>query len=595
MSESKEMNLRAFLYKLIRQFYITTVVLIVGFQSPSFCQNQKLGDKKIPYEIKFADVTFQLNEVSRFLMSQEVIALRKNIEAKQDNLSKLGLVLPLVEPILRKENLPLDFRFLSIYNKYQKSIATTTLLDPNVYWCMDLEKAREVKLVINKEFDQRKHIVLATNGATICLKKNKSYFGNWGAVLFAHLANKDVTNLLEIDKKWTGEFISIDSPAYSSLIQFLAFKWVLEADYKSFKSNDPRVLFEYTYGKGKTLNLIAADLKIEPIELQQSNLWLKTQTVPESDVNIMVVVPATKYYEIRALAEASRNVANKSTDLGFPVLKENPTMSFGYGGVFYTINDLRGIQADMCDSYVTLAFKANINYDKFLEFNDMTDKDLLNVGQIYYVEPKLNKATIPHHIVKNEESLWDISQMYGVKLPVLLKFNRMDNVGRLQRGRLVYIQEKRPKNKPIEYVEFPLENQIDTKEDSKFEEDLVTQYVSSDLESADTEKEDTKIVTEKFDSNVLKRNGENEDKVVIRKEVKTKPVEVDIPVSEDIKEEVAERRPRNKDYLVHEVKKGETLYRLSVNYKVSIEQLYKLNNLKDNSLEVGDRIIVRKY
>jgi hypothetical protein len=61
----------------------------------------RVTERKIPYEIKFGDVTFQLNEVSRYLMSQEVAAINKDAELKKEYLFKLSLYLPLIEPIIK--------------------------------------------------------------------------------------------------------------------------------------------------------------------------------------------------------------------------------------------------------------------------------------------------------------------------------------------------------------------------------------------------------------------------------------------------------------------------------------------------------------
>ena len=42
----------------------------------------------------------------------------------------------------------------------------------------------------------------------------------------------------------------------------------------------------------------------------------------------------------------------------------------------------------MCDDFVNLAYKANLTVEKFLEFNDMTDKDAVQIGQVFYIESK---------------------------------------------------------------------------------------------------------------------------------------------------------------------------------------------------------------
>ena len=589
------MNLRAF-FNIPQKVWKNVVFVFPIFTfSVGFAQNANFRESKVPYEIKFADVTFQLNDVTRFIMSQEVAAFSKNQETKSEYLKKLSLVLPMVEPIVKKANVPNDFKYLTIYNRFQKSLVSSVLLEQGVYWCLDVDKAKDVDLVIDEKVDERKHLVLASKGAMVCLKRNQVLYENWGTTLFSHIASREVVKLLETNRKWVGNYIVLDSPAYSSLIQFLAFKWVLEAEFNSYKNPEPNIVYEYKNGSGKSLNLIAADLKVDPKELLQSNLWLKTNRVPEGDANILVVVPAAKFNEIRVLDEMSKNVGIQNMDLGFPLITPNPKISKGLGGMFYTINNLNGVQAEMCDDFVNLAYKANVTNSQFLAYNDMTDKDFLQIGQVYYIENKNDKATIPHHIVKNEETLWEISQQYGVKLSQLLKFNRMETVGRLQRGRVIWMQSKRPKNKPIEYIEIPLENKEEKPDRLKFDDELITQYVNSQ-DNEKTEQKPEPVKEEEFKSQVLTKNQEKAvEEPVIVKEVKTNKIENSKSYSEELKDIVPINRNSEKGYVVHEVKKGETLYRISVNYKVSVDQLYRLNNLKDNTIEIGDRIIVKKY
>ncbi|MBK6978169.1 MAG: LysM peptidoglycan-binding domain-containing protein [Cytophagaceae bacterium] len=248
----------------------------------------------------------------------------------------------------------------------------------------------------------------------------------------------------------------------------------------------------------------------------------------------------------------------------------------------------------MCDDFVNLAYKADLSVEKFLEFNDMTEKDAVQIGQVYYIESKKTKADIPHHIVRAEEGLWDISQKYGVKLSSLLKFNRMDNVARLQRGRVIWMQEKRPKNKPEEYIEYPIENKPEKSERLKFDDKYISQLLDGEHEITDKDVQENE--ESGFVSDVLRKNEYKEpsQKTVVKK-VETERVAKSESFSEDLKESIPERRTTERQFLVHEVKKGETLYRISVNYKVSVDQLYKLNNLKNNNIEIGDRIIVRRY
>lgn len=399
------MNLRAFFNISIEVVKRGVFLFSVFTFFNAAAQDAPIRESKVPFEIKFANVTFQLNDVTRYMLSQEILAFSRNTVLKQEYLKKFALVLPSVEPIVEKARVPDDFKYLSIYNKFQKTVSSSVVLEKGVFWGLDIEKAKDVDLIIDDKIDERKHLLLATRGGMVNLKRDQVLYENWGVTLFSHLASREVLKVLEVNRKWVGNYIVLDSPAYSSLIQFLAFKWVLESEFNSFKNTEQNIVYEYKNGAGKTLNLIAADLKLDPKELLENNLWLKSNRVPEGDANILVVVPASRYTEIRILDEMSRNTAVQNMDLGFPIIASNPKLSKGLGGMFYDINSLKGIQAEMCDDFVNLAYKADISNKDFLEYNDITNRDFLQIGQIYYIQSKNKKASIPHHIVKNDETL----------------------------------------------------------------------------------------------------------------------------------------------------------------------------------------------
>jgi len=57
--------------------------------------------------------------------------------------------------------------------------------------------------------------------------------------------------------------------------------------------------------------------------------------------------------------------------------------------------------------------------------NDLLESDRLVPGQMIYLEPKKKKNSARKHIVKNGETMYSISQEYCVKLPLLLKYNKL--------------------------------------------------------------------------------------------------------------------------------------------------------------------------
>ena len=45
---------------------------------------------------------------------------------------------------------------------------------------------------------------------------------------------------------------------------------------------------------------------------------------------------------------------------------------------------------------------------------------------------------------------------------------------------------------------------------------------------------------------------------------------------------------------IHIIKKGDTLYSLSKRYGTTVDELKRLNNLSDNNLSIGQKLIVKK-
>ncbi|MFT5885030.1 MAG: membrane-bound lytic murein transglycosylase D [Arcticibacterium sp.] len=586
------MNLRAFLINQIEPLSLKKArrCLFVFCLMLSYARaNGQVQLPKIPYEIEFADVTFQLNDASRFLLREEVRKMENDKVAKEEALEALALFLPEVSQKLRNSVIPQDFKFLVLYNKYQVNIAQTSYLERGVFWCLTKDLATDLDLNIDFKIDERKNFFIATDGAMIGFRRNNVLYNNWGTTLFSQLVSREVINLIGVNKDWNGKkYMVLDGPAYSSVLSFLAFKMVIEASLPTFRPVEERVIYRYSYGSLKDLNVIAADLRVSPLELKESNLWLKGNYIPETDIPVLVIVPAVRYNNVRILAEISSNTGFPIGELGFPVLVADHSLALDKGGSFYRINGKRGIKADFCDSYVTLSYKADVSIKNFLAYNDMTEQDVTSIGQVYYLESKDNKGPIKKHITREGERLWDISMLYGIALDDLLKYNRLENIQDIQRGRVVLLQEKRPKNALVEYVK--IERKI-AFEDSLNDDPIlgVALYPEKPAELMPNTVEELVEGEPEDDVIVLADSG------VVAKEIEVKPMsqksysktlkEHVLGVKEEVKEE-----PK---FVIHTVKRGETLYRISVNYRVSVKQLYRLNSLRSNIIEIGDKIKVK--
>ena len=79
------------------------------------------------------------------------------------------------------------------------------------------------------------------------------------------------------------------------------------------------------------------------------------------------------------------------------------------------------------ETFKTLAEEVGVSYRKLAKYNERDKKDILSQGDIIYMEKKRSKAEKMYknqpHVVRANESLYDIAQLYGIRLKYLYKKN----------------------------------------------------------------------------------------------------------------------------------------------------------------------------
>lgn len=231
-----------------------------------------------------------------------------------------------------------------------------------------------------------------------------------------------------------------------------------------------------------------------------------------------------------------------------------------------------------------------------------------------------SKQFSQYHIVKPGETLYGLCTKYGVAVSQMMKMNNMSAIDLSVGQKLIIGYEElstteKPKEliketvKPIETknvaVEVKKEEVVvqpnkEATVNSKFHivqkgetlyaisrkynvavEELI---VLNNMSSTGINEGQRIIVS---GENIAIKNNENKlesTKVNVEKLPETKPVQIDDAGNPVIVDGIK----------YHVIQPGETLYRLSVNYKVSVEKLQQWNNLSDFTLKVGQRYIVGK-
>ena len=94
----------------------------------------------------------------------------------------------------------------------------------------------------------------------------------------------------------------------------------------------------------------------------------------------------------------------------------------------YIANDLLYIVVREGDSWKSISKEFDISQKKLRKYNDLYKGYALQVGDILYLEKKNRKADKAHivHVLRAGESMYSISQKYGIRLKNLYKLNKMD-------------------------------------------------------------------------------------------------------------------------------------------------------------------------
>lgn len=97
----------------------------------------------------------------------------------------------------------------------------------------------------------------------------------------------------------------------------------------------------------------------------------------------------------------------------------------------YENNGVKFIRARKGDTFYTIAQDFNIYTWQVYRYNELRKNDPIGEGQVLYLEKKKNQGSRDVHIAQPGETLYDIAQLYAVKIKKLSKYNALDKNARL--------------------------------------------------------------------------------------------------------------------------------------------------------------------
>ncbi len=557
---------------------------------------------EVPKKLEFAGVSIKLDADAQKLVQKEVNALLvPENKYLLDKLQRIQWYFPIIEGILEEEEVPEDFKYVAIS---ESSLLPDAISSSNAvgFWQMKPATAQEVGLRVDKDIDERKNIYASTKAAALYLKRNNLIYKNWVSTLFSYsLGATGISKIVPSEWAYAND-IAFDAKTDRYLIKALANRVAFEYRINRLKES-PFSFVEYKKTKGKTLGEIASMVSMDVNELKKYNSWLQINTIPtDKEYSVSILVPAENLEDVQT--KLNRQTELATSDAGFPILKRITVVTASdEEPILYEINGKKGIIAKAGDDVASLARSGKMKIKDFLRYNDMTEKEMVEEGKIYYLQRKLRKGAVPHHVVLTGQTMWEISQMYGIRLKNLLRLNRMNTVQRLQKGRVVYLQKRRPKSQPIEYLNGKDSEElekvpINEKYDGKAEKVLVKDVRKAEdgmISTPPYEKPaipETILVEETNKKSTKPSHKNNDDDIVV---ISDDPLPIKPVKNADEPSAVVKTTPaRPLSINEHSVDVGQTLYSVARQYNVSVKDLAEWNNFStDEKIKVGQILIVK--
>ena len=415
---------------------------------------------QVPAELEFADLVVRINPQARREIQLDVDAQYRNpayFKVKQD---RVNLYMPIIERELRNSGVPLDLKYLAIQESglIGDAVSTSNAVG---FWQFKQGTAEEVFLRVDNQIDDRKNIVNATKGAALYLQKHNNTFDNWMCALVSYQMGLGGAKAY-FGSQYNGKrIVDVDRNTHWYFKKFLAHKIAFGSQNTMLTSSGQYIMEERVQGP-TTLAALAKKYGVTEQHLKDYNLWTKNGKIPGDRVYTVIYVkdgslpvqPAIitdskPSSQSSSSSTASTSPAYKQAN-SFPRIGGNTTKASQPDQI--TVNNLEGVQAAQSTTQTTFADRVGIRENKFRRLNDLDKGERIEAGEYYYTEKKNSSAEVATHIVRQGETLWSISQKYGIKLSSLKAKNRIRKDRDLKVGMVLNLQEHRKRGEDIPVV-----------------------------------------------------------------------------------------------------------------------------------------------
>ncbi|WP_299255715.1 LysM peptidoglycan-binding domain-containing protein [uncultured Cytophaga sp.] len=576
---------------------------------------QTFSKPEVPDVIEFGGMKLELTPAAKRKIEADVTMIYSSGKYLQQKIDRANLYFPIIEHVFHQEGFPEDFKFLALQ---ESSLVSDAVSSSNAvgFWQFKKETAIEVGVVVNGNVDERKHISYASKGAATYIKKNNVSLDNWVYALLSYNVGPGGVKS-HVKTKYVGaKHMVIDDDIHWYVIRFLAYKIA----YQNLvgKANHPEIsLIEYKGVKDKSFQEISKQANVEVDLLKEYNKWCTNSHVP-SDKEYIVIIPSS-HGSVSPIDEHKPTQQNAPDDDPIVILNQKDIVLIIPKSfpdirafvdtlkipVFVSINKVKAIRASKGDDINSLVVKSGLSKQSFLYYNELKGYENVAAGNFYYMQVKRSKALVAYHTVSKGESLNSIAQNYAITTASIRKHNRMSKNEYLKENRVLWLRSTRPKDTPIEYKASPKPLvkeavKLAPKVENKTEVvELKPQNQTVLVTPKQIETKGTSAPSSIIDANVIihivqpgesvfglsRKYEADSDSIRAWNNLSGYAIQVNQKLIVGYKKKVGGEQK-------YVVKPGDTVYKISKELNVTVEDIKKWNNLPDYNLKIGQELII---
>ncbi|GHT75654.1 murein transglycosylase [Bacteroidia bacterium] len=198
-----------------------------SYPKTDFISTSQTRAPEVPKRLDFAGENVPLQNFDiRESLERELIV---NVFWQSQTLMLIKLAnryFPVIEPILREQNVPDDFKYLCVAESGLQHVVSPAKAAG--FWQIIPATGKELGLEINEEVDERYHIEISTLAACAFLKKSYELYGTWSMAAAAYnMGTTALTQQVLVQKTSSYYNLRLNHETSRYVFRMLALKLIL--------------------------------------------------------------------------------------------------------------------------------------------------------------------------------------------------------------------------------------------------------------------------------------------------------------------------------------------------------------------------------